>query len=143
MSIEQRISFITLGVADLARSREFYEALGWKPAHAQGDIVFFQMNGLVLALFPREELAKDAAVPDDGSSFRGVSVSYNVRGIEEVAQVLEHCRKAGAKIVKPAQDTEWGGHSGYFADPDGHLWEVAWNPFLTITEDSNIVLGNG
>src|SRR5579885_3637377 len=127
--MESRLNIVTLGVSDTARSRRFYEALGWKASSAsQGDIVFFQLGGMVLALYSREALAEDATVAAAGSGFRGVTLAQNVRSKEEVARALKVAEAAGAKILKPAQDVFWGGHSGYFADPDGHLWEVAWNP---------------
>jgi uncharacterized protein len=137
--MEQRISIITLGVADLNRSREFYERLGWRRSMAGNEgIVFFQAGGMALALYPREELAKDASVSPDGQGFRGVTLAYNARSRAEVDSVIEEARAAGAGIVKHAQDAFWGGYSGYFADPDGFLWEVVWNPFFTIADDGSI-----
>lgn len=140
--MEQRLSLVTLGVADLDRSRAFYERLGWRPA--QGDhtgVVFFQLRGLVLALFGREALAEDAAVPAAGEGFRGLALAYNTRSKTEVDAVMAEAAAAGASIPKPAQATFWGGYAGYFADPDGHLWEIAWNPFWTVAEDGSITLG--
>lgn len=129
--MEGRISIVTLGVTDLAASRAFYEALGFRASSAsQGDIVFFQAEALALALYPRATLAEDATVAEEGSGFRGITLAHNVREKGEVATVLAEAQAAGGRIVKPAQDVFWGGHSGYFADPDGHLWEVAWNPHL-------------
>ena len=137
--MESRVSLITLGVSDLARSRAFYEGLGFRASSAsQGDIVFFQVGALGLALYPRAALAEDATVTADGAGFRGLSLSHNVRSKDEVAVVLAEAAAAGGRIVKPAQDVFWGGHSGYFADPDGHLWEVAWNPFLPLGEDGAV-----
>ncbi|WP_373532653.1 VOC family protein [Vampirovibrio sp.] len=142
--MQQRVSFITLGVSNLAQSRSFYEqGLGWKPSKrgSSAGVVFFQMNGgVVLALFPQEELAQDAGLPNDGAGFRGFALAYNVHQRHEVAQVLELAKQAGGTIVKPAQDTSWGGHSGYFADPDGILWEVAWNPHFELTFDGQMNL---
>jgi catechol 2,3-dioxygenase-like lactoylglutathione lyase family enzyme len=139
--MEPRVSIITLGVSDLARARRFYEALGFRASSAsQGDVVFFHAGGIALALFPREELAKDAGVAADGSGFAGFTIAHNVRAREEVAQVLAAAAAAGGRIVKPAQDVFWGGHSGYFADPDGRLWEVAWNPFFEITPEGALKL---
>ena len=137
--MEQRMSLITLGVADLKRSREFYERLGWQrsKAKAQG-IIFFQLGGMAFALFPRNELAKDANVPSEGHGFSGLSLAYNARNREEVDSVLAQAEAAGAKILKPAQEAFWGGYSGYFSDPDGFLWEVAWNPSITMAEDGSI-----
>jgi catechol 2,3-dioxygenase-like lactoylglutathione lyase family enzyme len=137
--MEQRLSIVTLGVADLVRSREFYERLGWRKSSASSDgIVFFQAGGMALALYPRVELAKDANVDPAGHGFTGTSLAYNARNREEVDSVLAEAKTAGAKILKPAQEAFWGGYSGYFADPDGFLWEVAWNPFFSIAESGAI-----
>lgn len=139
--MEPRVFLITLGVADLARSRAFYEALGFRASSAsQGDIVFFQAGAQALAILPRAELAHDVGVDAAGSGFRGMTLAHNVRTEEEVAVVLEEARAAGAEIVKPGQDVFWGGHSGYFADPDGHLWEVAWNPLAPLDADGAFLL---
>jgi uncharacterized protein len=139
--MEQRVSIVTLGVADLERSREFYERLGWRRSMSKSEgIVFFQVGGMALALYPREELAKDANVSSDGDGFSGISLAYNTRNRDEVDTALEDAKTAGAKILKPAQEAFWGGYSGYFSDPDGFLWEVAWNPFFAIAEDGSIRL---
>jgi hypothetical protein len=141
--MEQRLSLITLGVADLAQSRRFYEAgLGWQPSarFSQGDVVFFQLGGIVLALFPRVELAKDANLDASGSGFNGFALAYNARSRKEVDQVMRLAKTAGARICKPAQEAFWGGYSGYFADPDGHLWEVAWNPEFQLSADGALTL---
>ena len=137
--MEQRVSIITLGVADLRRSREFYERLGWRRSMAKAEgIVFFQAGGMALTLFPRHELAKDANVTADGDGFRGMSLAYNARNRAEVDSVLEEAEGAGAKLLKPGQEAFWGGYSGYFSDPDGFLWEVAWNPSFPVAEDGSI-----
>lgn len=137
--MEQRLSIITLGVSDLRRSREFYERLGWRKSSASSDgIVFFQACGMALALYPRHELAKDANVSADGEGFNGITLAYNTRSREEVDAVLAEAQHAGARILKPAQEAFWGGYSGYFSDPDGFLWEVAWNPFFPIAADGAI-----
>lgn len=137
--MDQRLSIVTLGVADLKRSREFYERLGWRRAMTKSEgIVFFQAGGMALALYPREELAKDANVAAGGDGFRAISLAYNTRNREEVDAVLEEAQAAGARIAKPAQEAFWGGYSGYFSDPDGFLWEVAWNPFFPVAEDGSI-----
>lgn len=139
--MEQRVSLITLGVTDLSRSREFYERLGWRPAKASSEgIVFFQAGGIALALYPRDELAKDANVSAGGHGFSGVTLAYNTRSREEVDSVLVEAQRIGAKLVKAAQEAFWGGYSCYFLDPDGFLWEVAWNPFFTIAEDGSVQL---
>jgi len=137
--MDQRISIITLGVADLQRSRDFYERLGWRPSMAKAEgVVFFQAGGLALALFPRHELARDAGTTPEGHGFSGVSLAYNARSRAEVDAVLQDATAAGAKLLKPAQEAFWGGYSGYFTDPDGFLWEVAWNPSFPIAEDGSI-----
>jgi len=139
--VEQRLSIITLGVEDLERSKGFYERLGWQRSTTKSDgIVFFQAGGTVLALYPRHELAEDANLADDGQGFRGFSLAYNARSREEVDSVLAEAEAAGAKVLKPAKDAFWGGYSGYFADPDGFAWEVAWNPFFEIAEDGRVQL---
>ena len=137
--MEQRISIVTLGVADLNRSREFFERLGWRRSMAKSEgIVFFQAGGMALALYPHDGLAKDAHVAPDREGFRGISLAYNARNRAEVDWVLKEAETAGAKVIKPAQEAFWGGYSGYFSDPDGFLWEVAWNPFFPIAEDGSI-----
>lgn len=137
--MEQRVSLVTLGVADLKRSREFYERLGWRRSMAKAEgVVFFQAGGMALALFPRQELAKDANVTPQGDGFRAISLAYNARNRAEVNAVLDEAQAAGAKLVKPAQDALWGGYSGYFSDPDGFLWEVGWNPSFAMAEDGSI-----
>jgi predicted lactoylglutathione lyase len=139
--MEQRLSIVTLGVTDLARSREFYERLGWRrSATASGGIVFFQAGGMALALYPVSDLANDANVSSDGSGFRAFTLAYNARSREEVDTVLAEAQAAGAMLVKSAMDAFWGGYSGYFSDPDGFLWEVAWNPFFPIAENGAIQL---
>jgi len=137
--MEQRVSLITLGVADLRRSREFYEHLGWRRSMAQTEgIAFFQAGGIALALYPRLELAKDAGISPEGHGFRGIALAYNTRTRQEVDSVLAEAQAAGAQILKPAQEAFWGGYSGYFSDPDGFPWEVAWNPSFPILHDGSI-----
>lgn len=137
--MEQRVSIITLGVADLKRSREFYERLGWRRSMAKAEgIVFFQAGGMAVALFPRDELAKDANIAPEGSGFRGISLAYNTRNRAEVDTVLKNAEAAGARLLKPAQEAFWGGYSGYFSDPDGFPWEIAWNPSFKVAEDGSI-----
>ena len=139
--MEQRISLITLGVADLRRSREFYERLGWKRAMKSADgIVFFQAGGMALALYPRGGLAADATVSADGYGFPGITLAFNTRRREEVDTVLAEAEAAGAKVLKPAREASWGGYSGYFADPDGFPWEVTWNPGFEIAADGSLRL---
>ncbi|MFC4271449.1 VOC family protein [Sneathiella chungangensis] len=131
--MDQRLSLITLGVRDLARSTAFFEKLGWKRSvkDAPG-VSFFQCGSIAFGLFPRDELANDAGVSPEGSGFEGFSIAYNARSKEEVDEVLTAVQALGADIVKPAADVFWGGYSGYFRDLDGHLWEVAWNPGFEI-----------
>ena len=137
--MEQRVSIITLGVTDLKRSREFYERLGWRRSMAKTEgIAFFQAGGMALALFPRQELAKDANFAPEGQGFSGISIAYNARSREEVDSVLAEAVAAGAKLVKAAKEAFWGGYSGYFSDPDGFLWEVAWNPSFPIEANGSI-----
>ena len=139
--MEPRISLITLGVADLARSRAFYETMGWRASGAsQPEIAFFQGNGLALALYSRRALADDAGVADSAPGFSGIALAYNGRSRAEVDAVYARATAAGATAVKRPHETEWGGYSGYFADPDGHLWEVAWNPFFPLDEQGNLYL---
>ncbi len=136
-----RLSIITLGVADIRRSKAFYERLGLKAAKAsQADIVFFQMSGVVLAVHPRHLLAEDARVEEDAKGFSGVTVAQNLESPAAVDACLAHAVACGAKLVKPGQKVFWGGYSGYFADPDNHLWEIAYNPFFPIDENGNIAL---
>lgn len=132
--MEARISIITLGVSNLARSVQFYrDGLGLPLREGSGDVIaFFETKGTWLALFPREALAADANLPSDGAGFPGFALAHNVRTREEVDAALNEAKTHGAEIIKPAQDTDWGGYSGYFADPDGYLWEVAWNPHFWI-----------
>ena len=139
--MEPRVSLITLGVADLARSRAFYEKLGFKASSVGGDaIVFFQMGALALSIFPRARLADDANVPAEGGGFRGITLAHNVREKDDVAVVLEEAVRAGATLIKASEAAHWGGQSGYFADPDGHLWEVAWNPHFPLSADGALTL---
>jgi catechol 2,3-dioxygenase-like lactoylglutathione lyase family enzyme len=140
--MDQRVSVVTLGVADLARARSFYrDGLGWREGKGSSEhIVFFDMNGLVLALFPREQLAEDAKLDPAGSGFGGFTLAHCVRSMAEVDEALALAERAGARILKPAQDAFWGGYSGYFADLDGNPWEVAWNPHWTLGVDGRIAL---
>lgn len=129
-TVPRRLSVVTLGVTDLARSVAFYEALGWRRSSAsvEGEVAFFRLDGAFLALFGRDALAEDAHVAADGSGFVPVSLAINVDREEEAAEVVAAAEAAGATVVKPATRAFWGGVSGYFADPDGFLWEVVWNP---------------
>lgn len=132
--MQPRISMITLGVKNLEAAIEFYQhGLGLpRQEPYSDDIAFFDLEGTWLGLYPWEKLAEDAAVMPDGTGFRGVTLAHNVRSKEEVDRVMSQAVEAGARLVKEAQDVFWGGYSGYFADLDGHLWEIAWNPFSWI-----------
>lgn len=140
--MKQRINVLTIGVDDLEKSLKFYrDGLGLKTEgivgteFEHGAVVFFDLqDGLKLALYPRKEIAWDAKIPLDSPSSTEFTIGHLVASKEEVDAVIEHAKKAGAKIVKPAQDTFWGGYAGYFQDPDGHLWEVVWNPEFEINE---------
>jgi catechol 2,3-dioxygenase-like lactoylglutathione lyase family enzyme len=140
--MEQRLSLITLGVADLARARRFYEdGLGWTKGNPEQEVAFYQLNGLVLAIWARADLAADARIADSGASFSGISIAFNTRTRDEVDEVLAQAAAAGGAITKPAEEQVWGGYSGYFTDPDGHLWEVAFNPAWPIDAAGHISLG--
>ena len=140
--MEQRLSMVTLGVADLERSTRFYEeGLGWKRGNEDEGVVFFQAPGTVIGLFPRDALAADIGISSTGEGFGGVTLAFNARSREEVDAVLAEATEAGARLLKPAEEVFWGGYSGYFADPDGHVWEVAFNPFWTISADGRVELG--
>jgi predicted lactoylglutathione lyase len=139
--LEQRLSLVTLGVADLARAREFYEALGWKSGAAPADdVVFFQTGGMIVALWGRDQLAEDSGVDDPGG-WGGVTLAYNTRSPEEVDAVIAEAERAGPRIPRHGAETFWGGYSGVFVDPDGHAWEVAHNPHWTIENDGSVRLG--
>lgn len=137
--MEPRLSVISLQVADVARSRAFYGALGWRSAGPEmDDVAFIQMNGVILSLYIRQ--AEDAglkATPTDAPSPR-IALGHNVRSREAVDQTLAAFETAGGRVTRPAHDTDWGGRSSYVADPDGHLWEIAWNPFWPIAEDGGV-----
>ncbi len=131
--MEPRITLITLGVSDLDRSVRFYrDGLGLPKRDGPDGIAFFETRGTWLSLYPRESLAEDATVSAEGSGFRAFALAHNVASAKEVDLTLEQAVGAGATLVKPGQKVFWGGYSGYFADPDGFLWEVAWNPHFTV-----------
>ncbi|MDB5511591.1 MAG: glyoxalase [Enterovirga sp.] len=139
--MEQRISLVTLGVADVARARAFYDALGWRAAkEGDADVVFYQAGGMVLSLYRRANLARDTHLPDAPTGFAAVSLAYNARTRAEVDAVHAEALAAGARELAPPCDAEWGGYHGHFADPDGHAWEIAWNPFFSLAEDGRISL---
>lgn len=131
--MEPKITLVTIGVEDIDESIRFYrDGLGFpmRDREANSDVAFFTLEGTWLSVYPREKLAEDATVPDDGTGFSGITLAHNVSSEDEVDSVLAEADAAGGRIVKPPRDTFWGGYSGYFADPDGHLWEVA-SPDLT------------
>lgn len=144
--MEQRLSLVTLGVADPARSRRFYERLGWRASSiGGGDVVFFQLGGIALGLWGRAALAADAGLADvgpadAGSGFGGIALAHNVRTEAEVDALLDLAAGSGGRVLRAAAPAEWGGRSGYFADSDGHVWEVAWNPHFPIAEDGSLQL---
>lgn len=140
--MEQRLSLVTLGVASVRASRAFYERMGWTASSAFGgdDVAFFQLGGIVLSVYGRGPLAEDAGLSPEGSGFGGIALAQNVRSKGEVDEILARAEKAGGRILAKAEDKFWGGYSGYFADPDGHPWEVAWNPGFTLTEDGRLVV---
>jgi uncharacterized glyoxalase superfamily protein PhnB len=140
--MRQKLSLVTLGVRDLKRALDFYQTgLGWKPSSASSDdMIFIPMGGIVLGLYPREKLAEDVTIDALGHGFSGITLAHNTKSRAEVDEVLQTVARVGGKIVKPAQQVFWGGYSGYFADPDGHLWEVAWNPYSQFDANDNLVL---
>lgn len=141
--MEPRISAVTLGVADLGRALAFYrDGLGWATESKVDDgVVFFQLNGMVLSLFPTPELAADAGVSGQGTGFPRLTIAHIVRSEADVDRTLAEAERAGARITRPGSKAFWGGYTGYFADPDGHLWEVAFNPHWSIDARGNIDLG--
>ncbi|MDQ1704657.1 MAG: uncharacterized protein QOF18_1023 [Frankiaceae bacterium] len=143
MSIPARITVITLGVADVGRATEFYQRLGWplSSSSVAGEVSFFATVGCVLALFGQDALAADATLPTvEPSAFRGVATAINVASPAEVDAALAAAQAAGGRLVKPGQKVFWGGYSGYFADPDSNLWEVAHNPYWEVDERGVVLL---
>ncbi len=137
--MEQRLSLVTLGVADMDRARKFYGALGWEPAVDLGDVAFYQLGGMAFALWGRADLAADTAVEDSGG-WGGITLAHNVRSPDEVDEVIAQARTAGATVTREPAATPWGGYSGVFCDPDGHPWEVAHNPSWPIAVDGSITV---
>lgn len=136
--MEQRVSLVTLGVDDLARAKAFYEALGWRGQEVE-ETVFFQTGGSAVVLWSLQELAADAGV-DVGSGWGGIAIAQNVRSRDEVDEVVAAAEAAGARITRSAGETFYGGYAACFADPDGHVWEIAHNPGFTLTDDGELVL---
>lgn len=142
--MQPRISMITLGVRDLARATRFYEqGLGFPRMESPPEVAFFTLNGTWLGLYGRDALAEDATVPAAGSGFAGFALAHNVDSEARVEAVIQQAVDAGATLVKPAQKVFWGGYSGYFADPEGNLWEVAHNPFFWIGPTDSVEPGAG
>jgi catechol 2,3-dioxygenase-like lactoylglutathione lyase family enzyme len=133
--MEQRVSLITLGVADMERAAAFYAALGWQRVESPDGVVAFDLIGQTLGLYPRAKLAGDLGLPEEALGHGAMTLSYNVRQKAEVATLIDAAKGAGAKVLKQAADVFWGGHHGYFADLDGHVWEVAFNPFSALSEE--------
>jgi catechol 2,3-dioxygenase-like lactoylglutathione lyase family enzyme len=139
--MKQHMHIVTLGVKDLETSKTFYsETLGWKISRPQEGIVFFQAGGIVLALYPRDELAADAMASPDGSGFSGITLAYNAASEAEVDETIRDLKAKGVKILKEPQKVFWGGYSAYFADPDDFRWEVAYNPFFAFDENGSLNL---
>jgi uncharacterized glyoxalase superfamily protein PhnB len=143
--MEPRISLITLGVDDLDRAVAFYrDVVGWTPASIVEDTAFFDLDGLIVALWPHRALSAEEEMPGSTPGpYHGFAVAYNARSRGEVEAILGRLAERGATIVRPAHETDWGGYSGYFADPDGHHWEVAWNPFWPLREDGRVDFPKG
>ena len=141
MSLAPRITLVTLGVADVAASTAFYQRLGFRRSTASNDnVTFFHMNGTVLGLYGRAALAADAGIADTPPGFSGVTLAHNTNSEAEVDAAFAHALACGAKAVKTPEKVFWGGYSGYFADPDGHLWELAYNPFMPLGADGHMEL---
>jgi len=140
--MNQNLHIVTLGVRDFKASFEFYgQALGWKASsNSNENIAFFPVNGVILAIYPREALAEDAVIAPEGTGFAGFTLAYNARSESEVDEIITDLRSKGVKIVKEPQKVFWGGYSSYFADPDGNRWEVAYNPFFAFDENGNLKL---
>lgn len=134
------MSLVTLGVADYARAKQFYEALGWSPALDIQETAFFQVGGLILVLWERGKLAEDMGIPDEGARWGGIALAHNVRSREEVHEVIEQARRNGAEITREPAETFYGGYAGCFRDLDGHAWEIAHNPGFGLDDDGNVVL---
>lgn len=137
---EQRVSVITVGVRDLASMIRFYtDVLGFEDRGVKGEVAFFNAGGLVIGLWGETKLAADAGVSDDRKgAFKGFALAFNARSAEEVDEIFGRLERAGARIPKPPHKTYWGGYSGYFADPEGNAWEVAYNPFWPIDEAGRV-----
>jgi catechol 2,3-dioxygenase-like lactoylglutathione lyase family enzyme len=138
--MEQRLTMITLGVNDLKTASDFYEnKLGWKRSSSSNEnIVFLWLNGIYLSLFPKVELAHDAGIPPEGTGFKNFTIAHNLRSEKEVDDLIANLESKGVSIVKRPEKVFWGGYSSYISDPDGNLWEIAYNPYLSLDEKGNI-----
>ncbi|WP_410809592.1 VOC family protein [Micromonospora sp. 067-2] len=138
--MEQRISLVTLGVSDLGRSTAFYERLGWRGQEVE-ETVFFQVGGLAMVLWRRDKVAEDAGIDDSGTGgFGGMTLAQNVRSRAEVDELMAVAAAAGAEVTTPARETFYGGYAGFFTDPDGHVWEIAWNPGFPLASDGTLTV---
>ncbi len=141
MTMAPRISIVTLGVTDMVRARAFYERLGFKASGASNDnVTFFQLQGMALGLYGRAALAEDAHVDNTPAGFSGVTLAYNCHSEADVDRTVAHMISCGAVLKKQPQKVFWGGYSGYVADPDGHLWEIAYNPFFSLDAAGRLTL---
>jgi len=140
--MRQKLNLITLGVNDLERSLNFYEkGLGWKKSSAGNEnIAFFSLGGMIISLYGRASLAEDISISEKGTGFSGITLAHNTKSEKEVDDILKEVEKLGATIIKPGEKVFWGGYSGYFKDPDGHIFEVAYNPFWEFDEKDNVIL---
>ena len=138
--MEQRVNLVTLGVSDYVRAKAFYEAIGWSPALEVEETAFYSANGVVLVLWARAKLAEDSAIADDGARWGGIVLAHNVRSKAEVHRVVDDARAAGADVTREPHETFYGGYAAVFRDPDGHAWEVAYNPGFGLDDRGTIVL---
>jgi predicted lactoylglutathione lyase len=141
--MKQSISLITLGVADVERSKTFYRALGWSPAREIEETVFLQANGVVLVLWGRSKLAADMGIDDSGDGWGGIALAHNVASREEVDAITQQAREAGATITREPAETFYGGYAAGFRDPDGHVWEIANNPGFPLLPDGSVEVASG
>ncbi len=138
--MRQSVALVTLGVSDYARSKTFYEALGWSAVLDIEETAFFQANGVVLVLWARDKLAADLGIEDDGARWGGTALAHNVATRDEVDEVIDLARRNGAEITREPSETFYGGYAGGFRDPDGHVWEVAQNPTFALKDDGSVIL---
>ena len=138
--MDQRITLLTLGVADYARATAFYAALGWSPAREIEETAFYEANGVIFTLWAREKLSADLGIPDEGARWSGIALAHNVRSREDVHAIVELARANGAEITREPSETFYGGYAGGFRDLDGHTWEIAHNPGFGLDDDGNVVL---